>query len=494
MRLAWNVRNEENPRPPGAHLIAMTEPETDTFEDSQASQRSELMPVHPYLFVVLECDRPTSGGARFALGGVDEVIIGRGLERASSFETHGGVRRLVVRIPGRSMSSTHARLLRAEDGWILEDARSTNGSFVNGARVERTSLQDCDVIELGHTIFCLHRALPTPPGTALAFDWSQTSRGEPAFDTLFPGLANDLATLARLALSKLSILLLGETGTGKELVARAIHAISGRTGPFVAINCGAIAPNLVESQLFGYVRGAFSGAVRDEPGIVRAAERGTLLLDEIGDLPLAAQPALLRVLQEREVMAVGGVRPTRVDVRVLAATHKPLERLMGEDRFRRDLFARLDGYRFRLPNLIDRRADLGIMVAHILGAGGTPSTVGLTPEAGVALVLHDWPFNVRELVQRIGRALVLAEGTPITPAHLDLSAKPRISTSPASVDSPPGALSAADLVLQRELLAKLEEHGGNIAEVSRAMGKARMQIHRWMKRFGIDGASFRRTK
>src|SRR5260370_30852207 len=116
----------------------MTELEADTFEDSQASQRIEFMAVHPYLFVVLECDRPTSGGARFALGGVDEVIIGRGLERASSFETHGGVSRLVVRIPGRSMSSTHARLLRADEGWILEDARSTNGSFVNGTRVERS--------------------------------------------------------------------------------------------------------------------------------------------------------------------------------------------------------------------------------------------------------------------------------------------------------------------------------------------------------------------
>ena len=157
-----------------------------------------------------------------------------------------------------------------------------------------------------------------------------------------------MATFAR---SQVPVLVSGETGTGKELIASAIHQLSGRPGPFVAVNCGAIAPNLVESELFGYRKGAFSGALEDRPGLVRSSEHGTLLLDEIGDLPLAAQAALLRVLQESEVLPVGGTRPVKVDLRVVAATHRDLGALAAQDRFRRDLLARLDGARIMLPAL-----------------------------------------------------------------------------------------------------------------------------------------------
>jgi transcriptional regulator with GAF, ATPase, and Fis domain len=448
------------------------------------------MPVHPYLFIALECDRPHAGGARYALGGVDEVIVGRGSERTATRQIAGGMTRLMVRVPGRSMSSTHARLLRADEGWVLEDARSTNGSFVNGVRIERAPLVEGDVIELGHTIFLLRSALPTPFGTPASFDSGEASTGPSGLATLVPALFVELATLARLAGSELPMLLLGDTGTGKEVLARAVHDLSKRTGPFVAVNCGALPANLVESQLFGHTKGSFSGAAKDEPGLVRSADRGTLLLDEIGDLPAAAQPALLRVLQEKEVMPVGGVRTVRVDVRVIAATHHPLERLVEEGRFRRDLFARLHGYVFQLPPLRTRREDMGVILAAVL-RDSTDASTRLLSESGVAMMLHDWPYNIRELVQRLKRAQVLADGAPISPVHLALDA----DAPPAGSGRPPSApppLSAEDARLRGLILQKLEEHGGNIAQVAREMGKARMQVHRWLQRFGIDPGAFRR--
>src|SRR5262245_46646392 len=166
----------------------MAEPDLDTLEDSLASHRPGVMRVHPYLFVVLECDRPAAGGARYALAGVDEVVLGRGTERGATRQVGGGVTRLLVRIPGRSISSTHARLLRESDGWVLEDARSTNGSFVNGSRVERASLREGDVIELGHTILALRGALPTPLGTVPTFDSNEVPSAATGMVTLHPGL------------------------------------------------------------------------------------------------------------------------------------------------------------------------------------------------------------------------------------------------------------------------------------------------------------------
>jgi DNA-binding NtrC family response regulator len=448
------------------------------------------MPVHPYLFVVLECDRPLSGGARYALAGVDEVIVGRGDERSVTRQIAGGMTRLMVRVPGRSMSSTHARFLRAEPGWVLEDARSTNGSFVNGVRVERALLAEGDVVELGHTIFLLRPTLPTPLGTAASFDSEAAGDVAPGMATLLPALFVELAAVARLAGSELPVLLLGDTGTGKEVLARTIHDLSKRAGPFVAVNCGALPPNLVESQLFGHTKGSFSGAARDEPGLVRSADRGTLLLDEVGDLPTAAQPALLRVLQESEVLPVGGVRTVPVDVRVIAATHHPLERLVEEGRFRRDLFARIHGYVFRLPRLSARREDLGVVLAEILRRLPDPP-MRFAPESGVAMLAHEWPYNIRELVQRLKRAQILAEGGPVKPVHLALEpVGPSGSQARPSAEPPP--LSAEDVLLRSTILQKLEEHGGNIAQVAREMGKARMQVHRWLQRFGIDPQAFRK--
>jgi transcriptional regulator with GAF, ATPase, and Fis domain len=413
--------------------------------------------------------------------------VGRGTERKASLRRVDGVRRLTVGISSRSMSATHACISRTSDGWVLEDARSTNGSMVNGERVSRAVLRDGDIIELGHTIFTLRQGLPTPPDTPPVLDSADCRAPHAAFATLLPSLARSFEKLARVASSNLSLLLFGETGTGKEVIAQAVHHLSGRNGGFVAVNCGAFPPNLVESSLFGHARGAFTGAVRDEPGFFRAADGGTLLLDEVGDLPLVAQAPLLRVLQEQEVLPVGTTRPVRVDVRVIAATHHSLDALTKDHRFRGDLLARLDGYRFSLPRLRDRREDLGLLIGALLGKAG--ADLAIAPDAGTALTVHRWPFNVRELVQVLNRALVLAERRMITRESLATALSP---DALAAEEMDEANVSPAELDQKRELVESLEQHGGNVARAARAMGTSRMQVHRWLKRFGIDLAPFRR--
>jgi transcriptional regulator with PAS, ATPase and Fis domain len=275
--------------------------------------------------------------------------------------------------------------------------------------------------------------------------------------------------------------LLGESGTGKEVVARALHALSGRAGRLVAVNCGAIAGNLVESELFGSRRGAFSGA-EDRVGHVRTADRGTLLLDEIGDLPLPAQAALLRVLQEGEVVPVGDSVPIAVDVRVIAATHRDLDAKVAAGEFRADLLARLGGLRATLPPLRDRREDLGLILAE---AGPR----ALTREAGRALLAHDWPLNIRELRQAIDAAIALAGDAAIGLEHLPEPVR-RAHLQPgdeAAVD----ALSAEDRAVRDRLVELLREHRGNVAAVARSLGKARPQVHRWLRRFHLDADSYR---
>ena len=459
----------------------------DTAQERSES-RNQLFPLQPHLFVVLECDRPDAGGARYSLANVDEVSLGRGAARTVKRETVNGVRRLIVTLPGRWLSSAHARLTRDGTRWTLADAASKNGTFVNGARVERVTLADGDVFAIGRALCSFRAALPTPPGTPADVDLHGSAAGPATLAPLGQAKLDELRLIAR---SPVSVLVLGETGTGKEVLARAIHVASGREGELVAVNCGALSATLLEALLFGHARGAFSGALRDEPGFVRAADRGTLFLDEIGDLPKGAQAALLRVLQEREVIPVGTVHPIKVDVRFVAATHRPLEELSTSGEFRTDLFARLNGFLHHVPPLRERRDDLGVLIAALLPrmlAAGAP-TPTLSLEAGQALLAYPWPSNVRELEQCLARAVALATSGAIEVHHLP-DAVIRPPSSPAKAVTP-ASLSKQDERLRAELLQHLAQHAGNVSEVARAMGKARMQIQRWMKRLRIDASDYR---
>jgi len=441
----------------------------------------------PVLFLVLEAERPLARGARWSLVGVGTVTIGRGDARAGIRSADGAA--LEVRVPGKWLSSRHAVVRAVGTDWIVEDAGSRNGTFVNGQRVASHVLREGDVLEVGR-VFFLVRGSPAAEG-ALVRDEDAASTTKPlAWRTLVPELQEGFSALGRIARgSPVTVLLLGPTGSGKELLAREIHAQSARAGAFVPVNCGALPATLVESMLFGHVKGAFSGAARDEPGFVRSADGGTLFLDEIGDLPATSQAALLRVLQEREVIALGATRAVKVDVRVVAATHRPLEALGEAGGFRLDLLARLKGYTHRLPALVDRMADFGVIVADVLTAvaGERAGRLAFSAEAARALVAYRWPLNMRELHQAMASAVALATGDVIELAHLpgELTSPP-----PPPVGAPATSPSEEDALRDR-VVALLHEHGGNVTAVARAVGKAPAQVHRWMRRFGIDPDTYR---
>lgn len=464
-----------------------------TEQTSRSEPELEERERTAFVVLALECDRPLAGSSRHSLRNVDRVSIGRGAERRVTRSDHGS---LTIRLADRRLSGSHCELSRLGGRWVLEDRGSTNGSFVNGQRTARHTLADRDLIEVGRTLL-VYREHLAPRGTPRDVGPEQTVL--PGVSTLHPGLAAELERVARIATSGVPVVVLGETGTGKEVLARGIHALSQRPGPFVAVNCGAIPDGLLEAQLFGHVKGAFSGAVKSEIGFVRSAHFGTLFLDEIGDLPMTSQVALLRVLQSGEVVPVGSASPIQVDVRIVAATHRALDALMESDAFRRDLYARLAGFITLLPPLRERIEDLGQLMAALLGrqSHAAPETLSFRPEAARALFLYDWPLNVRELEQCLASAAVLAAGNRIAPEHLPQAVRQgagtrKASERPGSVrPSAPPELGPEDAALKSELSMHLAQAGGNLSEVARRMGKARQQIQRWVRRFGLKIEDFR---
>jgi transcriptional regulator with GAF, ATPase, and Fis domain len=312
---------------------------------------------------------------------------------------------------------------------------------------------------------------------------------ESSLATFNPDLARQFDRVARVSRSRVAVLVQGETGTGKELVAKAIHQLSGREGPFVVVNCGALPRSLLESELFGYRKGAFSGASQDRAGFVRAADGGTLFLDEIGDLPVDGQAVLLRVLQEGEVQPIGTSHPVRVDVRIVAATHRDLARMVEGGRFREDLLARLNGFSVTLPPLRERREDMGGLIEHLVRRHDPEraSTIVFAPEVVRAFHGYRWPQNIRELEKAIASALLLAREDILDLDSFPAAIRDGDSTvTPASLvrDAEPGALRIA-------LEKLLEKHRGNVTAAATAMGTSRMQIHRLCRRFGIDLRQYR---
>jgi DNA-binding NtrC family response regulator len=442
-----------------------------------------------FLVKALECENPFAGSSRHILRDHEEVEVGRGESGFRRLRGPSGPE-LELRVPDRTMTARHARLRQVGKSWIVKDLGSTNGTLLDGQRIEEATLRDGQVIEIGATLLLFREAIATAP----LLDRALALADAGALSTLNPLLDLAMARVERIAHSKLSVLVLGETGTGKEGIARAVHQQSKRMGPFVAVNAAAIPAPLLEAQLFGHVKGAFSGAVKDEVGFVRAAHDGTLFLDEIADLPASSQAALLRVLQNGEVTPVGSTRSEQVDVRIVAATHRDLTGLMAEGLFRRDLYARLAGFTHTMPPLAQRREDLGMLIGALLARHASGASPTLRPEAARALFAYSFPLNVRELEQALAAALVLSAGDPIALHHLPQAiqgaARPSASLRPAA-SAPPEPRSAEDDRSFRALVQALQETRGNVSETARRMGKARQQIQRWLRRFELDPESFR---
>ena len=326
------------------------------------------------------------------------------------------------------------------------DLGSSNGTRYRGrllARGESVALTPGDVLELGATLLVLQaRGAAGEAGEAPRDAAVTAARAMPWIVLEDPATRRVATMLERVAVGMISVLLLGETGVGKEIFAELVHRLSPRReAPFVRLNCAALSEGLIESELFGHERGAFTGAVATKPGLLESAAGGTVFLDEVGELPPSIQVKLLRVLEERRVTRVGALKPRDIDVRVVAATHRDLHAEMEAARFREDLYFRLAGITLEIPPLRERAADVAALAAHFLGEGarraGRSSPPALSPAALSLLRQHDWPGNLRELRNAMERAVLLAGDGPIEPAHVQgLGARRRPQAPPASAPAP----------------------------------------------------------
>ena len=457
----------------------MTSAPTDTLATNTAidrSRRREDVRLLPVLFVVGRADSgpPPVGDRVFSFERT--LAIGRRPQEFLGADHFWAVRDELV-------SRVHCRISKVDEGWEIVDLKSRNGTAVDGALVkdEPFKLKEGAILCLGSYV-AVFRQVTEAALEAIARDLKEPF-GPVA--SASPELAKVIAKLAKLARAPGEILLTGETGVGKEVYARAIHEASKRAGRFLAINCAAIPRELIESELFGFARGAHSEAKVDKRGLLEEAEGGTLLLDEIGDMPQELQAKLLRFLQEREITPLGSTRPRKIDVRVLAATSRSAAPSSPESAgLRPDLAARLGAEPIRLPPLRQRIEDVGALSRALLGAKWKP----FENMAFQALCLYHWPGNVRELAKVLETASALAvDEDIITTEHLPVA----IAQGPERLRYTPHAHSNRPVPSASELEELLRRFSGNIARVAREVDRKPPLIYRWCRRYKLDPDAFR---
>ncbi len=383
---------------------------------------------------------------------------GSGLELLTTIADEGLLTEAVV-VTGQSDVATAVRAMRmGACDYLVKPTPIEELTTVTAQAVERGRLRRENV--------------------ALRVRLDRHEQGSTGIVTEDPGMRAMLLTLQRVAPTDLPVLVLGESGTGKELVARAVHDASTRkAGPFVAINCAALPENLLESELFGYERGAFTGALVRKPGLFEVADGGTLLLDEIGEFGKGVQAKLLRVLETGEFYRVGSTRPLRTSVRIVAATNRDIAGQAAAGEFREDLYYRLNGVSLELPPLRERRGDVLPLALHFLKLARSRKSLG--PRALEALKGYDWPGNVRELQMVVRRADILCDGDEIGPEHVPLT---RVARRGASGELPSG-LTLAELE-ERYINKVLREHDGQRGRAAQALGIDVKTLYNRLKRSG----------
>ncbi len=424
-----------------------------------------------------------------------------------------------------TVSRYHCKIVQEDTGYVLVDNHSTNGTFINKVRVREAFLKPGCTIGVGQSQLKFNaREEEVPIVPSRSDRCGMLLGGNAAMRSIY-------TILEKISPTATTVVIEGETGTGKEVVAQTIHQLSPRgKNELVVFDCGAVPPNLIESELFGHEKGSFTGAVMTRQGLFELADGGTLFLDELGELPLELQPKLLRALEQREVRRVGSSKPVKVDVRIIAATNRHLEDEVRAGRFRQDLFYRLSVVRLHLPALRERADDVPLLVNHFLktlsgnrGADGTQRVMKVAREAMVALQAYPWPGNVRELVNVIERAVSFCDGEVIALAELpesirDAKAAPPPPRAPAAgTKTAParggGNRSAADLTGPRPteelidgatfkdakekwvssferdyILSLLRRNDGNISHAARDADIDRKYFRKLMKKYGIAAA------
>ncbi|NUO75106.1 MAG: sigma-54-dependent Fis family transcriptional regulator [Lysobacter sp.] len=408
--------------------------------------------------------------------------------------------RSVLRILQHDLRQPHAALLDLREGFTHHDLAefgsalsANNVGWVAG--VDAAQLDEEPVRRLIRdycydyvTLPCPEAVLNTVIGHAHGMATLACERGETTSESGFDGMIGESAamrvlcrTLRKAALTEAPVFIAGETGTGKELAAAAVHRHSRRHAhPFVAINCGAIPHSLVQSELFGYERGAFTGAQQRKLGRIEMANGGTLFLDEIGDLPLESQASLLRFLQQGSIERLGGHEQIPIDVRIVSATHHDLDAAVADGRFRADLYHRLCVLRLQQPPLRDRGGDIDRLAEHALRRYSQESQrtlKGFAPCARHALHSHPWPGNVRELINRVRQAVVMAEGRLITAADLHIDS--------ASTQPPPTLDEVRDAATKDAIERALQRNRGRLIDAARELSVSRVTLYRLMQRHGL---------
>jgi transcriptional regulator with PAS, ATPase and Fis domain/Tfp pilus assembly protein PilZ len=485
------------------------------LDDGQDAARAQIRRyIESFRYVVVALDFPDMELARRALGGLFQLEVVGDEEQLRAREATGHVGLVLLGQPG-SVADGVARLRRVTAAAIerqppliycgLESSQQLEDVVAKSGRVVYEKMP-VELIELrtlvqrsveAHVLAFENERLTAELERALERlrRENQYLRGRIQEPTRLEGLIGDSAAMRRVyemvervAALSTSVMIIGETGTGKDLVARAIHALSTRSHrPYVAQNCAALAETLLDSELFGHARGAFTGAVSERPGLFETADGGTVFLDEVGEMAPAMQAKLLRVLQDGEVRRVGSTKVHRVEVRVICATHRDLQALVREQRFREDLYYRLAAFMVSLPPLRERRGDIAVLAMHFLDRYAqkhSRDVAGISAEAMRLIEEHPWPGNVRELEHTMERLVVLCQPG----AKIDAALVREMLGLGTAADAGPRSLDDQVADYERQLIvAEMERKGFVISEAARALGIDRTTLSKKCKRLGIRG-------
>jgi transcriptional regulator with PAS, ATPase and Fis domain len=440
---------------------------------------------------IVDGGRSRAGGS----GGRHLVVMGPAVFKTVALPARGAL--VIGRGSGADVdidepraSRRHARL-SVGDALTIEDLGSANGTRVRGKKLaagEPTAIAPGEAVSIGALVLMVQQdraatstAAPAAPPHPPEQDDALTI---PSVD---PAMEGVYALARRAATGTIGVVILGETGVGKEVLARAIHEGSPRfEAPFVSLNCAALSESLLESELFGHEKGAFTGAAQAKEGLLETAPGGTVFLDEVGELPLALQAKLLRVIEARELVRVGGVRARKIDVRFLAATNRDLEAEVARGAFRADLYYRLNGMTLTIPPLRERPADVPVLARHFTSTlahgAGHAHAPQLTDEALAALAAHDWPGNVRELRNVIERALLVTEHGAIGPAQLALPKRAAPARKRGDSRAPVSTAPASE---KERIRAALAACAGNQSRAAKELGISRKVLLARLDKYGL---------